>query len=217
MACTYRVAEMGGRAEQSGRWRVERERCKTRVATSCNGLHMGEGCVCMLKRSGRRAQAVCRVREGSRYMPWRSSSRQVRLGQVRAESQMAVYATVRHCMVQWLCRIGACMLHVYVCIQCVCVSAAHGLYNLLNCRGESVCFGTFPSPWMDGWVPPGLRPQAFIVVFRLSKPLDVRWVDTRAPARAYGHARNRHTHNESGALVWAELGLSSVYRVKVLL
>jgi hypothetical protein len=87
----------------------------------------------MLKRSGRRVQAVCRVREGSRYVPWRSSSRQVRLGQVRAESQMAVYAAVWHCMVQWWCRIGAYMLHVYVCIQCVCVSAAHGLYNLLNC------------------------------------------------------------------------------------
>jgi hypothetical protein len=43
------------------------------------------------------------------------------------------------------------------------------------------------------------------------------WADTRAPARIYGHARDRHTHNESGALVWAELGLSSVCRVKVLL
>jgi hypothetical protein len=70
---------------------------------------------------------------------------------------------------------------------------------------------------MDGRLPPGLRLQVFIVVFRLSKPLDARWADTRAPARVCGHARNRHTHNESGALVWAELGLSSVCRVKVLL
>jgi hypothetical protein len=48
MACTYRVAEMGGRAEQSGEWRVERGEGALQD-TGCDELqrvaHRGGVCV----------------------------------------------------------------------------------------------------------------------------------------------------------------------------
>jgi hypothetical protein len=167
--------------------------------------------VCMLKRSGRLYAGCERVADACRGAVARARSGRVKSGQSHRWQSTLQYGIVwcSGCVGSGrVCCMSTCVSNVYVCQQpmaCTICSIA-----------EERVFRNFSQP-MDGWVPPGLRPQAFIVVFRLSKLLDVRWVDTRAPTRVYGHARDRHSHNESGALVWAELGLSSVYRVKVLL